>query len=288
LKDIFNEATKQTEKMEKEFINKLQREFSVAYTNARKELSKMIEKMPDGKLSQAEMMKYDRLTKLISNIQDEVKRAESLQDYQLKTFLKDAYEINYYNTGYAVDKTLGIKTGFSAVDRKQVEAMINNPLLNVAIADNKARAQTEIARTLTQSVVNGEGIRDTARKLKDRIDVSLNRAERIARTETTKTMSKARTDGMARVERAGIKIQKEWVATLDGRTRDSHQSLDGKRVDVGEEFKPGLKNPGDGNDPAEVIFCRCTTTAYLPNYSEDRQDKYEYANYNDWKRKNGI
>jgi SPP1 gp7 family putative phage head morphogenesis protein len=287
LKDIFNEATKQTEKMEKEFINKLQREFSVAYTNARKELSKMIEKMPDGKLSQAEMMKYDRLTKLISNIQDEVKRAESLQDYQLKTFLKDAYEINYYNTGYAVDKTLGIKTGFSAVDRKQVEAMINNPLLNVAIADNKARAQTEIARTLTQSVVNGEGIRDTARKLKDRIDVSLNRAERIARTETTKTMSKARTDGMARVERAGIKIQKEWVATLDGRTRDSHQSLDGKRVDVGEEFKPGLLNPGDG--PAdESVNCRCTTTAYLPEYSTDRADEYEYANYNDWKRKNGI
>lgn len=288
MRNIFDGAEKLTYQQEKALLKRMQREFSIAYTNGYKEIRKLIDKMPDGKLTQAEMMKYDRLNKLIKNIQDEVMRAERVQDFQMKTYLKDAYEINYYRTGYAVDSTLGVKTGFSAVDRKQVEVMINNPLLNIAIADNKARVQQDIARTLTQSVVNGEGIRDTARKLKDRIDVSLARAERIVRTETTKTMNKARTDGMKRVEKAGIRVQKEWVATLDGNTRDTHGALDGKRVDVDDEFKPGLFAPGEGSDPAEVVNCRCSTVAYFPEFSTDRADEYEYANYEDWKRKNAI
>lgn len=278
---IFDEATKLTHRQEKALLKKMQREFSIAYTNAYKELSKMMDKMPDGKLSQAEMMKYDRLNKLIKNIQSEIKKAETLQDFQLKTYLKNAYEINYYHTGYMVDSTLGIKTGFSAVDRKQVNAMINNPLLKIAIDDNKVKVYQDIQRTLTQSVVQGDGIRETSKKLKKRIDVSLSRAELIVRTETTKTMAKARVDGMERVERAGIEIQKEWVATLDERTREEHEELDGERVGIDEPFSNGSMSPDEPN-------CRCTVVTYFPEYSKDRKDTYGYSDYNDWKRQNGI
>lgn len=286
MKRLFNQATKLTYAEEKKLLNELQHEFSIAYTNAYKELKDIMDKM-DGQLSQPNMMKYSRLDKLIKNIQDEVGRLGRVQDFQMKTYLKNAYEINYYHAGYSVDSTLGIKTGFSAIDRKHIDAMINNPLMNIAIADNKATVKMDIARALTQSVVKGEGIRDTSRRLKDRLDISLGRAERIVRTETTKVMAKARTDGMERVEKAGIKVMKEWVATLDDRTRDSHADLDGKRVGINEYFKPGLFNPGDG-DAEESINCRCSTVVYFPEYSKDRKDEYGYENYNDWKKQNGI
>lgn len=278
---ILNDAEKLTHKEETKLIRRLQREYSRAYTNAYKELRKIMDKMPDGKLSQVEMMKYDRLDKLIKNIQSEMRASGTIQDFQMKTYLKNAYEVNYYHTGYVVDKTLGIKTGFSAVDRKQVEAMINNPLMQIAIDDNKAKVLQDIRRTLTQSVVNGEGIRDTASRLKDKIDSSLWKAEQIVRTETTKVMAKARVDGMERVEKAGIKVQKEWVATLDDRTREEHQELDGEIVDMGERFSNGEEYPNDVN-------CRCSVVAYFPDYSRDRKDTNEYANYRDWKRQNNI
>lgn len=283
---ILKEAENITLSEEKKLLAKMKHDFSKAYTSSYKELSKVMDAMPDGKLSKNEMMKYNRLEKLIKNIQDEIASVERLQDFQMKTYLKNAYEINYFYTGYSVDKTLGIKIGFSAVDRKQVQAMIDNPLLKIAITDNKIAVRQEIARTLTQSVVKGEGIRDTAAKLKDRIDTSLYKAQRIVQTETTKVMSKARTDGMLRVAQTGIEVNKEWVATLDGTTRDSHQALDGKRVGVDEDFKPGLFAPGEGVDPGEVINCRCTTVIHLPNYSTDKKDEYGYEDYDDWKRQN--
>jgi len=276
-----NEATNITYKAEKELLRKLHKEYSRAYTNAYKELKDTMSKMPKGKLTQADMMKYDRLDKLIKNIQVEMKSAGAIQDFQMKTYLKNAYEVNYYHTGYAVDSTLGIKTGFSAVDRKQVEAVINNPLMKIAIDDNKVQVLQDIQRTLTQSVVQGEGIQDTAKKLKDRIDVSLSRATRIVRTETTKVMAKARVDGMERVAKAGIEIQKEWVATLDNRTREEHEELDGERVGVDENFSNGSPSPDEVN-------CRCTVVTYFPQYSVDKKDTYGYENYKDWKKQNGI
>ena len=93
---------------------------------------------------------------------------------------------------------------------------------------------------------------------------------------------------MQRVADAGIKIQKEWVASIDSRTRDSHADLDGKRVDTDDYFKPGLFAPGEGNDPAEVINCRCTTVVYFPEFSKDKKDEYGYKDYNDWKEQNGL
>ena len=60
----------------------------------------------------------------------------------------------------------------------------------------------------------------------------------------------------------GIKVRKEWLATLDGRTRHSHAMLDGEKVDNEKKFSNGCMFPGDPNGPAaEVYNCRCTLIA---------------------------
>ena len=57
----------------------------------------------------------------------------------------------------------------------------------------------------------------------------------------------------------GIKLKKEWLATLDGRTRHSHAMLDGEQVDNDKKFSNGCMFPGDPNGPSwEVYNCRCT------------------------------
>lgn len=60
----------------------------------------------------------------------------------------------------------------------------------------------------------------------------------------------------------GIKVRKRWVATKDGRTRHSHQKLDGQTVEWDEPFTSELgkiRYPGDPRaKPANVYNCRCT------------------------------
>lgn len=62
----------------------------------------------------------------------------------------------------------------------------------------------------------------------------------------------------------GIELKKQWLATLDGRTRHSHAKLDGETIDTNKTFSNGCKYPGDPDGVAEEIYnCRCTLIAVL-------------------------
>jgi hypothetical protein len=63
---------------------------------------------------------------------------------------------------------------------------------------------------------------------------------------------------MVAAKAKGADIVKQWDSTLDGRTRESHQKLDGEIREVEEKFSNGLLYPGDSSGrAAEVINCRC-------------------------------
>jgi hypothetical protein len=54
--------------------------------------------------------------------------------------------------------------------------------------------------------------------------------------------------------------EKEWLATQDAVTRDTHVEADGQVVGIDEEFEVGdatCQFPGDTGDPEEDINCRC-------------------------------
>ena len=58
----------------------------------------------------------------------------------------------------------------------------------------------------------------------------------------------------------GADVVKQWDATLDGRTRDSHRRVDGEIRELDEKFSNGLMFPGDpSGGAAEVVNCRCTS-----------------------------
>lgn len=53
----------------------------------------------------------------------------------------------------------------------------------------------------------------------------MNRVMRIARTEGNRIYNKSAVDYANVARDAGCDIVKQWVAVLDGRTRESHQEL---------------------------------------------------------------
>ncbi len=129
--------------------------------------------------------------------------------------------------------------------------------------------QKKIQRALTSGIIQGKS---TPKITKDFMKVMGNNqaaAIRNARTACTSAQNAGTLDSMRYAQSMGVEIQKKWRATLDGRTRDSHGSLDGECVGLDETFPNGLRFPGDPDgSPGEVYNCRCTMENYYPGISD--------------------
>lgn len=135
--------------------------------------------------------------------------------------------------------------------------------LNRALRDR--RFDSTVARVIDENdVLSSAQIERMVGRYTDKMLAA--RAETIARTETTRTMSEAHEEATRQViEQAGIEgstLRRTWVAIADDRTRDSHAAMDGQTVGLDESFISGdgneLMYPGDPSaPPEEIIACRC-------------------------------
>ena len=126
----------------------------------------------------------------------------------------------------------------------------------------------KVENAITQGIIQGESVDQIAQRLADVLKTTnMNKMRMFARTAMTGAQNAGRQKQMEDAEAKGIKLKKRWVASLDNRTRDAHQKLDGQTVPVSESFNVVLKNghdghiryPGDPNaDPSNVYNCRCT------------------------------
>lgn len=87
------------------------------------------------------------------------------------------------------------------------------------------------------------------------------------RTATTAAQNAGRMDSYHAAEGMGIKLKKEWLATLDGRTRHAHAMLDGQTAETDKPFHVDgceIMYPGDTSAPGYLVYnCRCTLIAAL-------------------------
>ena len=90
---------------------------------------------------------------------------------------------------------------------------------------------------------------------------------RAARTAVTSAQNAGRLDSYAAAGKLGIKLKKEWLATLDGRTRHAHALLDGQQRETSEPFEAEgekLQFPGDPAAAGWMVYnCRCTMAAVV-------------------------
>ena len=131
-----------------------------------------------------------------------------------------------------------------------------------------------VASSLDEGIDNGEAIDLLRDRVQEVLDFTGNsdwprRAELVARTEATGAYNAAGFEA-ARLEEQtlGITLEKAWVCTIDGVTRDTHFAADGQRVPLDGTFQVGraeLRFPGDPNGAIEeTANCRCTMIRLEP------------------------
>lgn len=116
-------------------------------------------------------------------------------------------------------------------------------------------------------------------------EITQYQAERIVRTESTNAANQAVMKSATDLFGANA-LEKEWIASADERTRNSHRSMDGQRVPYDEPFKVPAKfgvdlmmHPADPNgSAANVINCRCSM-AMIPKEDAMLQEGVELEGF---------
>lgn len=168
---------------------------------------------------------------------------------------------------------------------KKDNILFNQYLLNeilLFLSNDGGAKITSVRNTLIadliQTVKDSLGDNATVIELQNAIYSIISRSQlfykwqalRIARTETTAASGFA---AIKTAEQSNLVLQKEWISVMDKRTRDDHFMINGRIVDLEDNFDmisgALLQYPGDPKASAkEVINCRCTIS-FVPKRDKD-------------------
>lgn len=249
----------------------------------------------------------ERYQALREKIAERMTRANEVALAYVNDATPGIYTLNRNYAAYTIERVAG-NVVFTLWDESAVKRLIKDkPDLMPYYPKKKALkrgvdlkwGKKQITKSVTSGLLQGKSVGKIAIDLQARV-TEMNRASavRAARTAVTGAQNGGRMDTYLSARRKGIEIQKEWVATLDSRTRHSHRRLDGEVVDYNEEFSNGCRYPGDPRGkPAEVYNCRCTMIANVKGVDTSdalRRDRYgplpgmTYAQWEKQKRGEGY
>lgn len=184
------------------------------------------------------------------------------------------YSLNRNYAAYNIEQEAG-DVGFTLWDEQTVKRLIVEepdlmpyypPDRAVKRGIDLAYGKTQITASVTSSILQGKSIKHMADDLQSRIE-TMNRtsAIRAARTAVTGAQNAGRMDSYNAAIEMGIPLKRQWMATLDNRTRHAHRELDGQKAEMGKPFKVDgyeIMYPGDPSAPGYLTYnCRCTLVA---------------------------
>lgn len=306
-------AHKQTDEIIEGLEKKLQKEYSQAYKEVEKKASDYFSKfekkdkeklklVEDGKLTKKEYTKWrknqmlvgDRWNDLKNNLAQDLTNTNQIAAKMVKNEMYGVFALNGNYTSYTIENGFRNDYGFTLYSRDTVERLIKDepdllPLPKVDVKKDLLWNKQQITSHITQGILQGESIPNLSKRLIQTVGNNKASAVRTARTAITSAENGGRQASYNRAKAMGIKVKKEWMATLDSRTRHEHGQADGQQVEVDKPFDVGgeeLMFPGDmaNGSPWNLYNCRCSMVTVEP--PEILQGEMDRMTYSEWvKRK---
>lgn len=284
---------KQTEKM----LAALEQKIAGIYSEASEELKDTIEEyfaqfkkrdehqlelLKAGKITE-EQYKQWRLAQIgrgerFKALQQKVAERYTEANKTAVAYVNDAtpgvYSLNRNYAAYEIER-VGANVDFALWDEQTVRRLIvEEPEVMPYYPPKKALnrgidlawGKRQISASVTSGILQGKSIGKIATDLESRMTgMSRASAIRAARTATTGAQNAGRMDSYTAAEKMGIELEKEWLSTLDGRTRHEHRILDGQHTATDEPFVvegEEIMFPGDPTAAPWLVYnCRCTLIA---------------------------
>ncbi len=290
------QADKALERQAKATEREMIRIYSRALKEIRKKMAEIYDRLGD-RVDYAEMVKYRRLEHLEDEVKEILRGLTNKNAQTLRRSLTDQYTESYFRTAFALEKEVQAKLSYTRVDPKVVWAAVQMPISGASLNERVRQRGNDlffrVKEEIVQGLIQGESYGAMSRRLKNRLEIDTRRAITMARTESHRIQMAARLDSMIHAEEMGVRMKKVWVATLDDRTRDAHQELDGVAVGVDEDFTSptGATGPAPGQmgSPEDDINCRCTfrieVEGFEPKVRRVRgEGVIPHTNYEEWRQ----
>ncbi|MCQ2464374.1 MAG: minor capsid protein [Oscillospiraceae bacterium] len=229
-----------------------------------KRLQKALATLPDGPEKQealtmlaspAYQFRLRRLQETLNNAQKECERLYKAELKETTSHLKRMYNSAFSHTIYDIDRGYNTLHTFSLFPASRVNKLLKSKWSGMnyssRIWGNTQSLADSLKEQLLVSFMTGASTSETARALQSQFETSAYAARRLVRTETNYIANQAELDSYKRL---GIE-EYQYIATLDTRTSELCQKLDGRVFNV-DDAKPGL------NLPPMHPNCRSTTIMY--------------------------
>lgn len=206
-------------------------------------------------------------------------------------FLNKSYSDRFYHTAYEIQKGTSIGSNLAELDTRKIDKVLTTPWaadgknFSDRIWTNKDKMIKELHRELSQSIIRGDDPKKAIDNLSRVLNVNKKNTGRLVMTEMAAISSAAQKDCFKELDVEQFEI----VATLDSRTSEICQEMDGKHFKM-SEWEVGVTAP-----PFHV-WCRTVTVPYFEEdyglvgeraaRGEDGKTYYVPADmtYDEWKK----
>lgn len=256
LKNQYHHAQKEVEKKAQALQEDINRLGAMANLAVNAEEKEKFLSMQQSKIYQKQYQ--DAMKKQIGSILD------NMQVEEFKTvseYLQKCYEDGFVGTMFDLQGQ-GVPLCFpmdqeTMIRAVQLDSKISNGLYS-RLGEDVSMLKKKITAQVSRGIATGMSFQQVAQQLSGITNIGYNNAVRIARTEGHRIQIQAAMDACYKATEKGADVVKQWDSTLDSRTRESHQAVDGEIRELDKPFSNGLMFPGDpSGGAAEVCNCRC-------------------------------
>ena len=271
-------------KLYKQVADELSDTVTAYFKQFEKRDADMLEKVKNGTVSEqqykqwrlAQIGRGNRFIALRDKVAERYTNANEVAIAYINDATPGIYTLNRNYSAYTIEQ-VSSSADFTLFNERTVKRLaVEQPDLMPYYPKDRALkrgidlayGKQQITASVTSSILQGKSIPKIANDLQSRMqDMNRTSAIRTARTAVTAAQNAGRLDTYRAAQDMGIKLKKQWLATLDNRTRHAHAMLDGQTVDNDKPFKVDgyeIMFPGDASAPGYLVYnCRCTLIAAL-------------------------
>lgn len=247
-------------------------------------------------LTSTQKLKLNQMTALLEQLDISANNLRKSLGSTINDHLMNTGQLAYNELFYEFESGHG-GINFAMLRDEELKTIIETPVANFKLSERindgvVPDLKRNIKNELTRLFLMGESMPKVSSRLSELGYSSYRRAMTITRTEAGRVQAITRQKAQIEAETLDIQFEKQWVATLDTRTRHNHANLDGVRVNPDGYFTINghrTKQPHMFGLASEDINCRCRTISVLLDDTEPmlRRDNetgevVEYKNYRDW------
>ena len=247
------------------------------YRDALHDINMSILVMQNDELTQSRVYQLEYQKALKKQVEGILERMHAKEYTTIQQYLSDSYKDAFVGAMYAMHGQ-GIPI-IAAIDQNAaVKAVLTDSAIQEDLYKHLAVGvdgmKKAIRQELTRGIASNMRYADIARNIESTTKAPLANAKNIVRTEGHRIQQASSNDAAHAAAARGADQVKQWDATLDGATRKIHRDLDGKIVELDEDFVVGLnraKYPGDFGDAALDCQCRCVAL-YRARWALDEEE----------------